>query len=80
MIIRGLMQLNCLEIAACFWHQSTLRKGALPSNDELQSCLSNEIPGSPKLSILSFKGGFHGRTFGALRSSKLNLNLTQVLF
>ena len=26
----------------------------------------NESPGSPKLSIMSFSGGFHGRTLGAL--------------
>lgn len=30
------------------------------------SCLSNQEPGCPKLSVLSFHGGFHGRTFGAL--------------
>ena len=29
--------------------------------------MTNEQPGSPKLSIMSFMGGFHGRTFGALR-------------
>ena len=32
----------------------------------LDSSLENKAPGSPPLSILSFKGGFHGRTFGAL--------------
>ncbi|CAG2100380.1 unnamed protein product [Medioppia subpectinata] len=56
---------NALK-AACFWYQNRERKGAAPSAEDLQSCLNNMTPGAPKLSILSFKGGFHGRTFGAL--------------
>lgn len=31
-----------------------------------QSCMMNQAPGSPLLSVLSFKGGFHGRTLGSL--------------
>lgn len=52
--------------AACIWYRAKERGGKAPSDHELQSSLSNLEPGSPKLSILSFKGGFHGRTFGAL--------------
>merc|ERR1712002_196748 len=37
--------------------------------EELQSVLKHEAPGSPKLSILAFKGGFHGRTVGLLSCS-----------
>lgn len=33
---------------------------------EKTSCMINLQPGSPKLSVLSFLGGFHGRTIGAL--------------
>lgn len=33
---------------------------------EKESCMINQGPGSPNLSILSFHGGFHGRTIGAL--------------
>jgi 4-aminobutyrate aminotransferase/(S)-3-amino-2-methylpropionate transaminase len=37
--------------------------------EELSSVLKHQAPGSPKLSILSFKGGFHGRTLGLLSCS-----------
>jgi len=36
---------------------------------ELSSVLKHEAPGSPSLSILAFKGGFHGRTVGLLSCS-----------
>ena len=40
------------------------RGGQPPSAQELESCISGQTPGSPKLSILSFKGAFHGRGMG----------------
>ncbi len=30
----------------------------------------NQSPGSPQLSILSFKSGFHGRLFGSLSATR----------
>merc|ERR1712113_27170 len=37
------------------------------TDDELQSCMMNQLPGCTNdLSIMSFSGGFHGRTLGAL--------------
>ena len=39
------------------------------NDDELSSVLKHQAPGSPKLSILAFKGGFHGRTVGLLSCS-----------
>lgn len=36
---------------------------------EQESCMINSAPGSPDLCILSFKGGFHGRTIGALATT-----------
>lgn len=36
---------------------------------EKESCMINLPPGSPQLSILSFHGGFHGRTIGALSTT-----------
>jgi len=39
------------------------------TEEELQSTMLNQAPGSPKLSILSFKGCFHGRTVGLLSCS-----------
>nr|NVI72083.1 putative 4-aminobutyrate aminotransferase, mitochondrial-like protein [Cucujiformia] len=40
------------------------------TEEEKRSCLINLPPGSPKLSLLSFYGGFHGRTFGALSTTR----------
>nr|NVI72097.1 putative 4-aminobutyrate aminotransferase, mitochondrial-like protein [Cucujiformia] len=40
------------------------------STEELESSMMNMPPGSPSLSILSFHGGFHGRTFGALSTTR----------
>ncbi|CAK1552059.1 unnamed protein product [Leptosia nina] len=40
------------------------------SPEELTSCMLNQQPGSPNMSILSFEGGFHGRTFGALSTTR----------
>ncbi|KAJ1530693.1 hypothetical protein ONE63_005559 [Megalurothrips usitatus] len=39
------------------------------SPEELQSCMINQAPGSPSLSILSFHGAFHGRTMGVLSTT-----------
>nr|NVI72071.1 putative 4-aminobutyrate aminotransferase, mitochondrial-like protein [Cucujiformia] len=39
------------------------------TEEEERSCMLNMSPGSPKLSLLSFHGGFHGRTFGALSTT-----------
>lgn len=38
--------------------------------EELQSCMKNAAPGSPHLSILSFEGSFHGRTFATLSATR----------
>lgn len=32
--------------------------------------MKNQAPGSPSLSILSFKKGFHGRMFGSLSATR----------
>ncbi|XP_067672599.1 4-aminobutyrate aminotransferase, mitochondrial-like isoform X2 [Haliotis asinina] len=47
-------------------YKARQRGGAPPTEEELTSCLMNQAPGNPDLSILSFKGAFHGRTMGAL--------------
>ena len=38
----------------------------------LKSSLKNKEPGSPNLSIMSFKKGFHGRTLGCLSTTRSN--------
>lgn len=37
---------------------------------DLESVMNNEAPGSPKMSILSFKKAFHGRLFGSLSTTR----------
>ncbi len=47
------------------------RKGALTfTQEELSSCMINAAPGTPHLSIMSFTGGFHGRSLGALSATR----------
>nr|XP_039270060.1 4-aminobutyrate aminotransferase, mitochondrial-like [Styela clava] len=51
-------------------HQRKLR-GELPllTEENIASTMQNKAPGSPHLSILSFGGGFHGRTIGCLSAT-----------
>jgi len=56
---------------AVFMHYQHIKRGGAPfSPEELSSCMSNQAPGSPSLAILSFKKGFHGRTFGTLSTTR----------
>uniref|UniRef100_A0A3Q2TY32 4-aminobutyrate aminotransferase n=1 Tax=Fundulus heteroclitus TaxID=8078 RepID=A0A3Q2TY32_FUNHE len=41
----------------------------VPSEEDISSCMINQAPGCPDLSILSFMGGFHGRTMGCLATT-----------
>ena len=38
--------------------------------EEMESAMQNHSPGSPNMSILSFKTGFHGRLFGSLSTTR----------
>jgi 4-aminobutyrate aminotransferase/(S)-3-amino-2-methylpropionate transaminase len=40
------------------------------TEEELLSTMNNQGPGSPQLSILSFKSAFHGRLFGSLSTTR----------
>lgn len=40
------------------------------TSEEMQSCMKNQSPGSPDLSILSFTSAFHGRLFGSLSATR----------
>jgi len=51
-------------------HMDKQRGGRMEfTEEELQSTMTNSEPGSPKLSVMSFKGCFHGRTVGLLSCS-----------
>lgn len=56
----------------CMWHMKKERAGREPNKEELNSVMINKAPGSPQLAILSFMGGFHGRTFGTLSTTHTN--------
>lgn len=55
--------------AAFFWYNSKLRGGKAPTQEDLSNCVMNKGIGCPDLSVLSFKGGFHGRTIGTLATT-----------
>jgi len=55
--------------ASFFWHSNLKRGGALPTIEDLNNCVVNKGPCCPDLSILSFKGAFHGRTIGVLATT-----------
>ena len=58
--------------AAFMWKRRQERGG--PDVDftanEISSSMNNQSPGSPDLSILSFKTAFHGRLFGSLSTTR----------
>lgn len=40
------------------------------TEEDLTSVMDNKVPGSPNMSVLSFYGGFHGRTLGTLSCTR----------
>ncbi|OAA64921.1 4-aminobutyrate aminotransferase [Cordyceps fumosorosea ARSEF 2679] len=56
--------------AAFIWRRTQERGGADFTAEELASVMKNEAPGAPRYSILSFEGGFHGRLFGSLSTTR----------
>ncbi|XP_023947315.2 4-aminobutyrate aminotransferase, mitochondrial [Bicyclus anynana] len=78
---RGLDAVSTMMCGSCsnenayknvfMWYRLKERGGKLDfTPEEMASCMVNQPPGSPNLSILSFKGSFHGRTFGALSTTR----------
>ncbi|KAJ7383326.1 hypothetical protein OS493_028872 [Desmophyllum pertusum] len=45
-------------------YKSQQRGDPEPSMQDLDSCMKNQAPGTPPLTILGFEKGFHGRTLG----------------
>lgn len=52
--------------AAMIKYRAYQRGSYLPTDIELESCMRQELPGTPDLCFLSFSQSFHGRTMGAL--------------
>uniref|UniRef100_A0A3P9HN18 4-aminobutyrate aminotransferase, mitochondrial n=1 Tax=Oryzias latipes TaxID=8090 RepID=A0A3P9HN18_ORYLA len=51
------------------WYRNKERGLSGPTAEDLSSCMLNQAPGCPDLSILSFTGAFHGRTMGCLATT-----------
>jgi 4-aminobutyrate aminotransferase/(S)-3-amino-2-methylpropionate transaminase len=58
--------------AAFMWKRQQERGGAHVefTAEEERTAMNNEKPGSPDMSILSFKTAFHGRLFGSLSTTR----------
>jgi 4-aminobutyrate aminotransferase/(S)-3-amino-2-methylpropionate transaminase len=55
--------------AIFIWRNKLNRDGKPPTAQELSDCVMNKGSGCPDLSMLSFKGAFHGRTLGCLATT-----------
>ncbi|KAK5989185.1 4-aminobutyrate aminotransferase [Cladobotryum mycophilum] len=64
---------NELAFKAAFIYRRQQERGGPDvefTEEELESAMNNKSPGSPELSILSFKTAFHGRLFGTLSTTR----------
>ncbi len=52
--------------AAFIRHARIRRGGAAPSKEELAACMENRQESANSMQVISFEGGFHGRSLGAL--------------
>ena len=64
---------NEIAYKAAFIYQRQAQRGG-PTVDfteqEMHSAMDNHAPGSPDMSIMSFRSGFHGRLFGSLSTTR----------
>ncbi|KAG8432899.1 hypothetical protein GDO86_017238 [Hymenochirus boettgeri] len=76
---KGLKQVITMSCGSCsnenayklifMWYRNKERGQAGFTKEELDSSMINQSPGCPDYSILSFMGGFHGRTMGCLATT-----------
>jgi len=76
---KGLTQLQTMACGSCanenaykvmFINYNIKRRGGkFPTQEEMSECVLNQGPLCPDLSLLSFKGSFHGRTLGTLATT-----------
>ncbi len=60
---------NALK-AAFVWHASRRRGGKPATEAELEACMLNAQASANRMKVLSFTGGFHGRSLGALSATR----------
>ncbi|XP_025058899.1 4-aminobutyrate aminotransferase, mitochondrial isoform X2 [Alligator sinensis] len=76
---KGLQQVFTMACGSCsnenafkvtfMWYRNKERGRNSVTKEELETCMINQAPGCPDYSILSFMGGFHGRTMGCLAAT-----------
>uniref|UniRef100_A0A4W5K6Q9 4-aminobutyrate--2-oxoglutarate transaminase n=1 Tax=Hucho hucho TaxID=62062 RepID=A0A4W5K6Q9_9TELE len=55
--------------AIFIWYRNKMRGTSEPTPEEVRTSVINQVPGCPDLTLLSFMGGFHGRTLGCLATT-----------
>lgn len=60
---------NALK-AAFVWHASRRRGGKPATAEEMDACMLNAQASANRVKVLSFTGGFHGRSLGALSATR----------
>ncbi|XP_064009100.1 4-aminobutyrate aminotransferase, mitochondrial [Pogoniulus pusillus] len=76
---KGLPQVITMACGSCsnenafkaifMWYRNKERGHNNVTKEELESCMINQPPGCPDYAMLSFMGGFHGRTLGCLATT-----------
>ncbi|NWW29783.1 GABT protein, partial [Panurus biarmicus] len=76
---KGLSQVITMSCGSCsnenafkaifMWYRNKERGHNNVTKEELESCMINQPPGCPDYAMLSFMGGFHGRTLGCLATT-----------
>ncbi|KAG5981242.1 hypothetical protein E4U55_003135 [Claviceps digitariae] len=64
---------NEIAFKAAFMYKRQQERGGPHvefTSHEIETAMNNQSPGSPQLSILSFKSSFHGRLFGCLSTTR----------
>ena len=56
--------------AVFMWKKALERGDKAFTQEELDSCMKCQAPGTPNMSILSFEKAFHGRLFGSLTTTR----------
>ncbi|XP_015273050.1 PREDICTED: 4-aminobutyrate aminotransferase, mitochondrial, partial [Gekko japonicus] len=76
---KGMSQVVTMSCGSCsnenafktifMWYRNKERGRNSVTKEELETCMINQPPGCPDYSMLSFMGGFHGRTMGCLAAT-----------
>uniref|UniRef100_A0A0K0EAS7 (S)-3-amino-2-methylpropionate transaminase n=1 Tax=Strongyloides stercoralis TaxID=6248 RepID=A0A0K0EAS7_STRER len=60
---------NALK-TAFIYYSAQKRGGKPPTAEDLESCMKQKLPGTPKWTVLAFNGAFHGRSLAMLSCTR----------